>query len=98
MGTDDSPLIEGVEPSSFAAAGDRLFVHRNTSFQATSRSSKVSVEELEELVEDSAFQEKKAEQLEFDLAEFRKLPNLANDFQKECVLRCMSSHRSRDLD
>ena len=59
MGTDDSPLIEGVEPSSFAAAGDRLFVHRNTSFsnaslgdsQATSRSSKVSVEELEELVE-----------------------------------------------
>ena len=32
MGTDDTTLIEGVGPSSLAAAGDRLAVHLN-SFQ-----------------------------------------------------------------
>ena len=32
LGADDTTLIEGVGPSSFAAAGDRLLVHLNSSF------------------------------------------------------------------
>ena len=32
LGTDDTTLIEVVDPSSFAAAGDHLLVHLNSSF------------------------------------------------------------------
>ena len=32
MGTDDTTLIERVEPSSFVAAADRLLVHLNSSY------------------------------------------------------------------
>ena len=34
-GTADTTLIDGVEGSSFAAAGDRLHVHLNSSFSTT---------------------------------------------------------------
>ena len=34
LGTDDTTLIEGVEPRSFAAAGDRLPVHLDSSASA----------------------------------------------------------------
>ena len=52
-GTDDTTFIEVVEPSSFAAAGDRLLLHLNISYstacpgdiQATTKSSNFLVEE-----------------------------------------------------
>ena len=37
MGTDDTTLIEVVEPSSYAAAGDRLLVHLNISYSTACR-------------------------------------------------------------
>ena len=33
LGTDDTTMIEGVDPSSFAASGDRLLVHLDRFFQ-----------------------------------------------------------------
>ena len=74
MGSDDTTLFGGEEPSSFAAAGDSLLVHLNSSFgiaspgdpQATPKGSNVSVGELERLVKDSASKKKEAEKLEFE--------------------------------
>ena len=62
LGTDVTILMEGVEPSSFAAAGDRLLVHLNSSCSTvclgdpltTPESSNVFVEEPEQLMEEKA--------------------------------------------
>ena len=66
LSTNDTTLLEGVEQSSLAAAGDRLPVHLSISFstefprdpQATPASSNVLVEERERLAKDSASREK----------------------------------------
>ena len=81
LGTDVTILMEGVEPSSFAAAGDRLLVHLNSSCSVvclgdpltTPESSNVLVEEPEQLMEEKA---------EFEgMADFRTFLDLANELQ-----------------
>ena len=55
LGTDDTSLCEGVDPSSSAAAGDRLLGHLHSSFStACPGDPHVFVEEVERLVKDSA--------------------------------------------
>ena len=87
MGTEDTTMIERVEPTSFAAAGDRLLVHLSAACpgdpQATPESCAVLVEEPERLVQDSTSQKKDAEKLEFEAStNFWKFQDLANELQK----------------
>ena len=67
MCTDDTTLIEVVEPSSFAAAGDRLPVHPSSS-RSTGQPQQVPMFfcGARTVERDTAYQEKEAEQLEFE--------------------------------
>ena len=69
VGTDDTTLIEVVEPSSFEALGDRLPFHLTSSCsaacfvdtQTTAKSFNVLAEEPEQVERDATSQTKKAE-------------------------------------
>ena len=71
MGTDDTTLIERMEPSSFVAAGDRLLVLLNSSrstacpgdTRTTPKGSNVLVEEPEQVESGTTSQKGKPENL-----------------------------------
>ena len=74
LGTDVTTPTGGVEPSSFAAAGDRLPVHLNSSFstacpgnpQDTPESSNDPLEDFARMERDTTAEKKEAERLEFE--------------------------------
>ena len=87
MSTDWSTLTESVEPSSFAAAGDRLHVRPNSSLSTACLGDPRQhltflmflMKELERLVKDSASKKRRAETIDFETCQnFRTLPDLAN--------------------
>ena len=74
MGTDDTTLIERVEPNSFVAADDRLPVDLSSSkknarpgdTQTSTQNSGVLLQDPEQVERDTTSQKKEAEKLEFE--------------------------------
>ena len=80
----DSTLIEGLEPSSFVAAGDRLPVHLNSAFSPAHPGDPQTLE---------------AEELEFEAwPGFTNFWVWRTNFRSGVFLKCKSSDRSSHLD